>query len=739
MRLILILLLFAVPAFAARTPAFVNEITNEATFNSMASDSGGSVRAGKVVKFLIDNRNNPNGKVYFINGQYCEGRECPVKWAALHFDFAQRKLPNFHVEKREFENSVYYVNELPKKKFIAGRLQTFEIEKGGETKTFYGVWFFERDVIQEESIQYAVNIIKNAFRIPSSQLAFVSYSQVQTVERVRPWFDENKIAVYDVEEILANLKVLPLSFGEAWGILRAFPKDPDGLEPTEIPVFAQLPLDLAVVAGTISTAFQDVGSHVNLKSKERGTPNVVVREASGIEELKRLDGQPVHLRVTPNGYSVEVSDMATVLKKYEQKISRSWQKARGDLGGDLLDFDKMCPQKLPGACLALNAQYGGKASQLGFLTHAKVLGEGSEARKRFGYRLSPLGFGIPFRFYREFVDYNSSINPEFKQDLDTLINSETSERGLTPLPVAEKRALVEKIRENFLRAKFPAGIHEAIEKKILELKAQVNTLYPGEDLNKLKIRSSANVEDIPGFNGAGLHDSFSASIKKSSLEASNGICRIVPDNDDESETKMDVKPKSFGCAIKGVFASLWNLRAVRERSFQRFHHRTAMMGLAVLPAYKFRKAATPEIDIAANAVVITRVLNTTNVYGYQMSSQPGNVLVTNPPPGSQAELATMTFQLRTEPAITILRHAKPDPNRDELADPVMSTKTMRDITYIAREVEEAYCAANRNYFRLRPCSEVSNSAKKPRALDMELKVFNNGEILFKQFRQFTGN
>ena len=42
----------------------------------------------------------------------------------------------------------------------------------------------------------------------------------------------------------------------------------------------ELPLDLSVVAGTITRVFQDVTSHVNLKSKERGTPNMVLRSAS---------------------------------------------------------------------------------------------------------------------------------------------------------------------------------------------------------------------------------------------------------------------------------------------------------------------------------------------------------------------------------------------------------------------------------------------------------------------------
>ena len=51
------------------------------------------------------------------------------------------------------------------------------------------------------------------------------------------------------------------------------------------------------------------------------------------------------------------------------------------------------------------------------------------------------------------------------------------------------------------------------------------------------VRSSTNAEDLPGFNGAGLYD-----------------------------TVANVRGKAaLGEAVKQVWASLWNLRAVEER------------------------------------------------------------------------------------------------------------------------------------------------------------------------------
>ena len=104
-------------------------------------------------------------------------------------------------------------------------------------------------------------------------------------------------------------------------------------------------------------------------------------------------------------------------------------------------------------------------------------------------------------------------------------------------------------------------------------------------------------------------------------------CLIEEDDEEGGEVKRKVKPKSVGCAVKGVYASLWNKRAVEERFFARIDQTNIAMGLAIVPAYD------PESDIAANAVVVTRVLNTDDVFGYSLSVQQGNNLVTNPDPG----------------------------------------------------------------------------------------------------------
>ena len=60
----------------------------------------------------------------------------------------------------------------------------------------------------------------------------------------------------------------------------------------------------------------------------------------------------------------------------------------------------------------------------------------------------------------------------------------------------------------FYTAKVPAAQLAAVDAEIAHLKTQVPAM------EKMKFRSSANAEDIPNFDGAGLHDSFSVKRRR---------------------------------------------------------------------------------------------------------------------------------------------------------------------------------------------------------------------------------
>lgn len=186
------------------------------------------------------------------------------------------------------------------------------------------------------------------------------------------------------------------------------------------------------------------------------------------------------------------------------------------------------------------------------------------------------------------------------------------------------------------------------------------------------------------------------------------------------------------CAVKGVYASLWNKRAIEERSFARIDHDSVAMGLAIVPAYD------TESPVAANTVVVTRVLNTTDIFGYSLSVQEGNNLVTNPDPGTYSEVSVAAFVSDTEPvSLTVTRFAKATRSSPERSTPVLSREVMLDLVDVAKRVERAYCAAKPSFYP-GDCAAVNFDNEKPKSLDLELKLLENGQLVCKQVREFGG-
>ena len=225
----------------------------------------------------------------------------------------------------------------------------------------------------------------------------------------------------------------------------------------------------------------------------------------------------------------------------------------------------MCP-KLPATCIESLKKFGGKAAKLGFLAHPKVLGIGRDEQRKLGYRLTPYGFAVPLQFYKDFI--NDVQNTELKLKMTEFIASENSKTP--PSPAERKKAIVE-LQKLFYKSHIPNTNLVAIQEALKNLSSQIGKEYAGLVLKKVKVRSSANAED-----------------------------------NTDVETKLKMQPENLSCAIKGVYASLWNQRAVEERSFRRIYHQDAVMGLAIVPSYGFLK--DQGLDQTANSVVVTRVI-----------------------------------------------------------------------------------------------------------------------------------
>lgn len=699
--------------FTAVTDLSVDGIPDEDTFKSVSKEAGGLIKGGRIVKFFVDNRQPHEPHVYFVNANFKLSGQTP-EFAKFHYDFAKKKL-NIPEAPTEFNTNTYFADD---KRYMAGSLQSYNLDD----RVVYGIQFYPQDVIHDAKAFKATQLIASKVGIPGAKFAFVEAgSQQETTEAA----DLFAVAGYErlsIEKILGQVKYIAMNQGEAWGYLRIFPRNQDDLSAKDIVVFDGLPLDLTVVAATITRAYQDSNSHVNLKSKERKTPNAILRDAAlDHPDLAPWANQPVHIVVGPEKLLIEATTAAVIDAKLAERMSKPWLTLATEPSQTLLAYDAMCVGINPADCFKQGKKFGTKASNLGFLQHPKVLGRlatpGTMSAK-LGYDLVPFGFGIPLSFYNNMVDY--APNAALRAKIAALVQQEKA----GTLSSAARLEMVKAVQTLFFAAKFPPG-------DLVKIKAKLAETLPG--VEKIKVRSSANAEDIDGFDGAGLHDSYSA--KASAVDSSDQVCTRDVSTDEGGEGDVKMNPRTLACAIKGVYASLWNKRAIEERSFARIDHASVTMGISVLPAYDY------QYKIAANSVVVTRVINTSDVFGYSISVQKKNNLVTNPDAGTYSELTIAAIGFGTEPtSLTVTRFAKPKADEPVLTEAVLAKEDMLKMVALTKKIEEAYCLAKPGYYP-HQCKYVSVDVEKPKSLDFEMKVLDADgakRFVIKQVREFGG-
>jgi len=711
----------------------LSEINDRNTFESMAVTMDGVIKSNSV-KFLIDNR-GAKPEIYFINGNFKDNQQQTPDYARYHYYFAQKKL-GITMSTKQFNDMTYFTNLESGKKFIAGTIQQFETLQQGENSSFFGIQFYPQDKIAEQNILKAAATVKQALRLEQEKFSVILYGSQQTVKSVTQQLAELQINVRSIDDIIGSVPVVPMNSGDAWGYLRLSPPVlTEELKPDDIVLFKELPLDLSVVAGVLTEAVQDGGSHINLKSKERNTPNVVVRDPNRLAELKAMADRPIHLMVRANGYQIEPSTAVEVKAKLDEKSAgKPWKHLETQEADSLLSFDQMAAQFSSKQLMDFGYRYGGKAAKLGLLAHKDILGMGSKTQKFHKYRITPIGFSVPMSYYKKVID----LNPTLAQKIKLLVGAEEAAYGLTenykPMSTAEKIQAINEIQKEFYNAKLPDELVAQLKTQVAQLQTEAKQFFPKSELKKVKVRSSANAEDIENFDGAGLHDSYGAKLKD--FGDPGQTCELRESTEGVA-TKREMFPATILCAVKGVYASLWNKRAIEERSFAHIMPGSASMGLAINQSYDFRDKLEG-INEIANAVVITRILNTEGIYGYQISLNTDDNLVTNPTPNTQSEINLATFLGNEKPEYTIVQYAKPLATEAVLKTSLVSQQVKDRIINLVRSLEQSYCKANPRYYPQGTCLDAVSDPQKRKALDVEVKIYSNGEVLVKQVREFSG-
>lgn len=158
--------------------------------------------------------------------------------------------------------------------------------------------------------------------------------------------------------------------------------------------------------------------------------------------------------------------------------------------------------------------YGAKTANLGEMVTANLP----------GVRIPP-GFGVPLYYYAQHMKQHG---------LDKRVETMLADARFTSDPAWRKTAL-EELRTAIKAAPIDEAVLDAVYKRV-RIKLGGKGVF---------VRSSTNAEDLPGFNGAGLYDTVPNVVGK----------------------------RALGEAIKKVWSSVWNLRAVEERDLFGIDHR----------------------------------------------------------------------------------------------------------------------------------------------------------------------
>ena len=344
----------------------------------------------------------------------------------------------------------------------------------------------------------------------------------------------------------------------------------------EVLVFERVPDFLPAAAGVVTAVPQTPLAHINLLARNRGIPNAHVAgalEDPALAQLIRGYSPVVYFAQSPDVVRIE----PLTGEQYNRYVMLSSRPVRSvttpapDSISYLIDLATRAPREIP----ALLSTIGGKSS--GFI---ELLSHGTLALPDRPHALTVRAYTEHLAPLRERIAAVLAL-PDFVRDVrvrELLLEGQTV--YLQRHPTNNDRAWV-----SAFNVQNPAGTTTGNLSRGLGIRGLVQdtpinpatlTRIRGElatifadyaPTQGIRFRSSSNVEDIEGFNGAGLYESFTGFLEP----------QLQPRTSDRAKTVER--------AIQQVWGSFWGFEAFEERKQENIDHLSAAMGVTIHPRF----------------------------------------------------------------------------------------------------------------------------------------------------------
>ncbi len=464
----------------------------------------------------------------------------------IHYDFASLYLG--YIKGHAIFNQEQYTNN-PNRIYIPGIINHFT------SSDIYTLEFFAGGQLTCNQIETVFNKVAETTCFGNKLRLYINSPE---------WDSCLNVPAISSDELYAGQNYQPLNTEENYGYLKKMTVD--DLKKTylgrrDILLLNGIPIDISVVAGIITTEFQTPLSHVNVLSHNRGTPNMALRDGWDNPLLTNLLNKLVYLNVALDSFIIREATLSEAQDFWNLKDPQT---------PHVLPLDTLTEGlvELSAAGVQSVSLIGGKAANLSELAKINVAG--------YGKLLLPEGaFAIPIYYYWQHLK---------KYGLHSFIDRMLNDT-LFIKDAAWRENQLATLRDSIKHSPVDTGLLRLVNEKVTSSK----------DFKNIRFRSSTNSEDIRGFNGAGLYDSFTG---------------IIGDPD-----------KTIEKAIRKTWASLWNFEAFEERDYFKIDHKS--VGMAVLVHRSFPSEA-------ANGVVITKNLYNPNNPAITINVQIGEISVVNP-------------------------------------------------------------------------------------------------------------